>query len=186
MPGETLPTRSVSRFLSSVKIWDTLATDSFGSPVSRAIRETFPGAVARRRLLVRGTQTSVAIRLRFKESACTITTGLLNPGPEPDGTGRSAHHTSPCETSSWALKTRHHSERSNTRLAASATNLSVGCPHSSHDRFIASVISSGAWRAKYSLTASPYNLLRDFFVRRARRSAPWNTSSGMETAVFIP
>lgn len=102
--GDSLPTRSVSRSLSSVSIWDTLATDSFGRPLSRAARETFPGADARRRLLVKGTQTTVAIRLRFRESPCTMTIGLLKPGPDPAGTGRSAHHTSPCEIRSWAAK----------------------------------------------------------------------------------
>src|SRR5579864_1669603 len=85
------------RSLSKVTIWETFATESFGNPVRRADSETFPGAFAHRRLPVRGTQTTVAIRLRFKASPCTTTTGRLNPGPDPIGGGRSAHHTSPWE-----------------------------------------------------------------------------------------
>jgi hypothetical protein len=44
-------------------------------------------------------------RLRFNPSPCTTTTGLLNPGPEPAGSGRRAHRTSPWETTTrFALK----------------------------------------------------------------------------------
>src|ERR1035437_5624289 len=101
----SLPTRSVKRSLSRVRTWDTLATESFGSPVARADSGTFPGASAQRRLLVRGTHTTVEIRLRFKASPCTTTTGRLNPGPDPTGAGRSAHQTSPWEiTTGFALK----------------------------------------------------------------------------------
>ena len=60
---------------------ETFATESFGSPVTRAGRETLPGASAQRRLLVKGTHTTVAIRLRFMASPFTTTTGLLNPAP---------------------------------------------------------------------------------------------------------
>jgi hypothetical protein len=80
----------------------------------------------------------------------------------------------------------HHSLRSRIRRVADETNWSVGYPKSAHTRSMASVTSSGACRATYSLSASLNNWLRDFFVRRASRSAPWNTSSGIETAVFIP
>ena len=92
-----LPTQTVSRLLSTAIIWETLATEFFGSPVKRAARWTFPGAKAHLRLLVRGTQTTVAIRLRFKASHWTITTGLRKPGPDPFGESRSAHQISPCE-----------------------------------------------------------------------------------------
>jgi hypothetical protein len=64
----SLPTRSVRRSLSKVTIWETFATESFGSPVRRADSETFPSAFAHRKLPVRGTQSTVAIRLRFKAS----------------------------------------------------------------------------------------------------------------------
>jgi hypothetical protein len=64
----SLPTHSVRRSLSRVTICETLATEFFGSPVRRAGSETFPGAVAQRRLLVSGTHTTVAILLRFKAS----------------------------------------------------------------------------------------------------------------------
>src|ERR1035441_107015 len=80
----------------------------------------------------------------------------------------------------------YHSLRSKMRWAAAATNSSWGFPNSAQTRSMASVTSSVAWRATYSLTASLNNWLRDFFVRRASRSAPSKTSSGMETAVFIP
>jgi len=101
----SFPTRSVRRFRSTVTIRETFATESFGSPVSRAESETFPGAFAQRRLLVNGTHTTVAIRLRFSASPCTTTTGLLNPGRDPVAAGRSAHQISPCEiTTRFALK----------------------------------------------------------------------------------
>jgi hypothetical protein len=56
---DSLPRKS----LSTLRIWDTLATESFGKPVRRAERETFPGARLHLRLLVNGTQTTVAMRL---------------------------------------------------------------------------------------------------------------------------
>ena len=40
----SLPTQSVSRFLSRVTICGTLATESFGNPVRRADKRRFPGA----------------------------------------------------------------------------------------------------------------------------------------------
>lgn len=93
----SLPTRSVSSSLSMLMISETFATEGFGRPVTCADGRIFPGAIAHFRLLVSGTQTTVAMRLRFTASLCTTTTGLLNPGPEPAGVGRSAHHISPCE-----------------------------------------------------------------------------------------
>ena len=47
-------------------ICDALATESFGRLVALAESSVFPGASAQVRLLVRGTQTTVAIRLRFR------------------------------------------------------------------------------------------------------------------------
>jgi hypothetical protein len=66
--AEILPTRLANRDLSTVMIWDTFATDSFGSPVALGERDTFPGARAHLRFEVSGTQTTVAIRLRFNAS----------------------------------------------------------------------------------------------------------------------
>lgn len=60
---DSLPTRVARKSLSTLRIWDTLATESFGKPVRRAERETFPGARLHLRLLVNGTQTMVAMRL---------------------------------------------------------------------------------------------------------------------------
>jgi phenylpropionate dioxygenase-like ring-hydroxylating dioxygenase large terminal subunit len=61
--------------------------------------ENFAGDAAQVRLLVSGTQTTVAIRLLFSGSPCTTSTGRRKPGAEPAGAGRAAHQTSPCETS---------------------------------------------------------------------------------------
>lgn len=94
----SFPTRSVSTSLSSVMTCDTFATESFGSPVLPDRSSTLPGASAHARLLVSGTQTTVASLLRFSGSPCTMTTGRRKPGAEPTGEARSAHHTSPCAT----------------------------------------------------------------------------------------
>ena len=93
----SLPARSVSSDLSSATTWDTFATESFGRPVRRVSRKTFPGAPAHFKLLVSGTHKTVAILLRLNGSPCTTTTGRQNPGPEPVGSRRSAHQISPCE-----------------------------------------------------------------------------------------
>jgi len=49
-------------------IKDTFATESFGSPVAEDFSNTLPGAEAHLVLLVRGTQTTVPIRLRLMAS----------------------------------------------------------------------------------------------------------------------
>src|SRR5206468_11771804 len=89
------PTCSVSRALSSATICETFATDSLGSPVALCDSSTLPGAFAHFTLLVSGTHTTVAMRLLLMASPCTTTRGRRKPGPEPMGSGRSAHHTSP-------------------------------------------------------------------------------------------
>ena len=66
--AESLPARSARADLSRAMIWETFATESFGRPVILDVRSTLPGASAQRKLLVSGTQTVVAIRLRFKAS----------------------------------------------------------------------------------------------------------------------
>ena len=48
-------------------ICETLAIESFGNFVDLAGSSALPGAPAQTMLLVSGTQTTVAIRLRFKE-----------------------------------------------------------------------------------------------------------------------
>jgi len=65
---ETRPTRSVRSERASVTSCDTFATESFGRPVLRAFRRTLPGASAHSSLLVSGTHTAVAIRLRLNGS----------------------------------------------------------------------------------------------------------------------
>ena len=62
---ESLPTRSVSSDLSKAMTAETFATESFGRPVARAVSVALPGASAHFMLLVNGTQTAVASRLRF-------------------------------------------------------------------------------------------------------------------------
>ena len=64
----SLLTRSLRRDLSREMICETLATESFGNPVSRADKLTLPGAKAHFKLLVSGTQIAVAIRLWFRAS----------------------------------------------------------------------------------------------------------------------
>ena len=49
---------------------------------------------------------------------------------------------------------------------------------------MASVISSGEWRATYSRSAAVYTSLRDRRTRSASRSTLSKSSSGIETAVF--
>ena len=94
---EIRPVRSSRSVRSRATTCDTFATESFGKPVIPAVNSTFPGASAHRKLLVSGTQTAVASRLRFNASPWTMTTGRRNPGPEPAGSGSSAQHTSPWE-----------------------------------------------------------------------------------------
>jgi hypothetical protein len=62
------PVLSVNSALSKVTTWETLATESFGSPVRWAESTTLPGALAHLVLLVSGTQTTVPIRLRLSAS----------------------------------------------------------------------------------------------------------------------
>jgi len=95
---DSFPTSSVSNSRSRVMIWEALATESLGRPVARAGRSTLPGASAQRRLLVKGTHTTLLIRLRFSASPWTTRTGLRKPGPEPVGSGRFAQYTWPWAT----------------------------------------------------------------------------------------
>jgi hypothetical protein len=68
LAADSLPTRSVRNVLSSTTICETFATESFRRLVERAASSTLPVAPADFRLLVNGTQTTVAIRLRFSAS----------------------------------------------------------------------------------------------------------------------
>lgn len=58
-----LLTRSLRRDLSKEMICETLATESFGNPVTPADKLTLPGASAHFKLLVSGTQIAVEMRL---------------------------------------------------------------------------------------------------------------------------
>jgi len=99
---DSLPVRSVRKARSTAMICDAFATESFGNPVALADSRTFPGARAHVKLLVSGTQTTVAILLLFRGSPWTTTTGRLSPGPDPPGSGRFAHQTSPCNAPTTA------------------------------------------------------------------------------------
>jgi hypothetical protein len=94
----SFPTQSFSASRPNVTSCETFATESWGSPVIRAPRSAFRGASVHRRLLVRGTQSTVAIRLRFRTSPWMTMTGRRYPAQDPAGAGRSAQRTSPCES----------------------------------------------------------------------------------------
>lgn len=97
--GLSLPMRSARNVRSTANICDALATQSSATPATEAERNVFPGAAAQFKLLVRGTQKTVARRLRLSALPCTMTTGRRNPGAEPLGSGKSAHQSSPWLTS---------------------------------------------------------------------------------------
>ena len=134
--GGSFPTCSASRDLSSVTIWETLATHSFGSPVSRDASRTFPGASAHFRLLVSGTQTTVAIRLRFKRIALYDHNRSPKAGTGAGWLGEIGPPDIPVRD--------HHGLRSRIRRAATAANSSHSSPTSLQTRSIASVTRSGA------------------------------------------
>ena len=122
-----------------------------------------------------GTNTTVAIRLRFSASPCTTTTGRRNPGSERSA-GRSAHQTSPSAITTQSAPTLDGSPpRQKDRSAHHVgTDTIDGFRH-----FVRGMTRHvfGKRRAEQPL--------RDRFDRRASRSAFANTSSGIDTAVFI-
>ena len=83
------------RSLSKLTIWETLATESFGSPVKRGEKPHIAWSLVPLEVARKCTQTTVAIRLQFSASPCTTTTGLRNSGPDSVGSRRSAHQMSP-------------------------------------------------------------------------------------------
>jgi len=93
----SLPARSVSRDLSSEISCDTLATESFSSPVTRADKLTLPGARAHFRLLVSGTQTTVEISALVERVALYNCYWPTEPWARTGRAGKSAHQMSPCE-----------------------------------------------------------------------------------------
>ena len=64
--GVSLPTRSVSKALSTVMIWETFTTEGFERPDPLGGSRTFPGASARRRLEVMTAAMTVLMRLSLK------------------------------------------------------------------------------------------------------------------------
>ena len=123
---DSFPTRSVRRLRSRVTSWVAFATESLGSPEACAVSSTQPGASAHPRLLVNGTQTTVLRRLRLRASLWTTTTGRRNPGADPVGAGRSAHHTSP-----WAITSR--SARESFAPPQQRKRLAIPLPHRRRD-----------------------------------------------------
>src|SRR5688572_22643025 len=97
--GGSFDERCTKYARSTAKIWSARATCCLPRREVFAGSSVHPGAEDHARLLVSGTQTTVASRLRLSESPCTTTTGRRKPAAEPPGEGRSAHHTSPRETS---------------------------------------------------------------------------------------
>jgi hypothetical protein len=93
--AEMPPIQSVSSFRSTVRTWETFTTLSRSRPVVRARKRTLPGDAASSRLLVIAATITVWIRLMLKASDWITNTGRRQPGPEPKGTGTSAHQTSP-------------------------------------------------------------------------------------------
>ena len=93
--AESRPTRSVRKRLSSVTIRDTFTTHSLSRPTLRRESDTFPGAYSSVVLDATVAAMTVHMRLRLNASACITTTGRRNPGSDPEGSGISAHHTSP-------------------------------------------------------------------------------------------
>ncbi len=91
-----LRTRSVRTCLSRATIRETFATEFCGNPVSALGSRTFPGASAHLRLLVMGTHSTVAMRLRLMALHWTTRTGRRYPVSDPAGSSRSAHQTSDC------------------------------------------------------------------------------------------
>ncbi len=87
--------RSTSSWRSSVMICETLTTDGFERPESDLPSRTFPGASASAKFEVTMATITVAMRLSLNGFDWTTTTGRLNPGPEPVGSGSEAHQSSP-------------------------------------------------------------------------------------------
>lgn len=88
----------VKRLLSRVSNCETLTTEGLGSPDSALLIRTLPGKSARPKLEVIIATRVVAIRLSLNGLAWMISIGRFKPGPEPTGSGRSAHQISPRRT----------------------------------------------------------------------------------------
>ena len=144
---DNLPTTSVSNSRSRVMIWEAFATESLARPVPRAGRSTLPGASAQRRLLVKGMQTTVLIRLRFSASPWTTNTGRRKPGADPVGSGRFAQYTCP-----WAITIR--------RLQAYV---------SPRQKWL----DRGRYPSSHRLDSSPRSRPRDRDARRTRSRPPY-------------
>jgi hypothetical protein len=88
-------TRCVSNPRSTVSNCDTFTTDGFDKPESDFPIRKLPGASASVRFEVMTAMIAVAMRLSLKGLDWTMSTGRRIPGPDPTGSGRDAHHTSP-------------------------------------------------------------------------------------------
>ncbi len=120
-----------------------------------------------------------------------------SPDPAPIQGVSLNHQDRPAKSRSGACRLRqigpvhvtlgdYHSTRLSVRLDAAEIAGSGRVSTVLHTWFMASVIASGSWRARYSSTASTYSRLRDFLRRREKRSASAYSLSGIEIAVFIP
>jgi len=153
--GGSRPTRSVRKVRSRAMICEALATESLGRPAVLAGINVFPArrprpdcwSTARRRPWRYGSGSVDCPERRPPVDAIRGQTGGLR---------NSAHQTSPC-------RTFYHSARSNVRRAATASNGSGrGSPSRSTTRFIASVTSSGACRARVFGQGFGIELAADF------------------------
>lgn len=134
----SFPARPVSSDLWSVTIWDTLATDSFASPVALGGVN-----IPRRARPLQVTGDRDAHRGRYPTAVQTIALNHHDRSPKPR----------PCPTRfpqlcppDLALGDGHHSLRSSVPRAPREANWSCASSISSRARFIVSVTRSGAWR----------------------------------------
>jgi len=81
--------------LSMVVICEMFMTESCDRRLNSFEINIFPGASLSRRLEVIAITITVCILLLLKSLHWRTTTGWRNPGPEPDGSGNSAHQISP-------------------------------------------------------------------------------------------
>jgi len=145
--GAKRPTRSSRKDRSMVMIREAFATESLGRLVALAESLVLPGASA---------------QVICSSAECTSRPRSGSDSARPPEPPPPALESGPRTGGVWqlrppdfTLRDLYHSLRSSTRRADPVTNGSgSGSPIRSRTRFMASVASSGAWRARYSDNAS--------------------------------
>lgn len=89
------PTRSVRSVRSIATIWETFATESFGSPVADAGSVTFPGAAASRLITGQRHHDRGCDPAGVEAVALDDQDGPAKPGADPSGSSSDAQETSP-------------------------------------------------------------------------------------------